>query len=168
MTISRRLRQFGELTSEDFAAFPVWIACHCVDFDEPWYDETDEETFRPWDKPLPASPKDGMLLVSATMILADGRLLTGFLTPQHDTETLDLGIVQPQIFLLSGTRADFWDGAYKRPDSRRKILYAELGDDPNSIFPISFRADVGLSTGHTCGSIPGFCWSPKSTVNVYH
>jgi hypothetical protein len=42
------LKQFAALTIEDFAQCPVWIACHVADYDEPWYDDTDEETFRPY------------------------------------------------------------------------------------------------------------------------
>jgi hypothetical protein len=41
------LSQFGDLTSEDFDRDPVWVGCHTVDADEPWIDDTDEETFRP-------------------------------------------------------------------------------------------------------------------------
>jgi hypothetical protein len=46
--VKPELRQFGSLTAEDFERIPVWLACHVADYDEPWYDETDEETFRPW------------------------------------------------------------------------------------------------------------------------
>jgi hypothetical protein len=45
------LKQFGDLTVDDFARCPAWISCHVQDYDEPWYDETDEETFRPWTGP---------------------------------------------------------------------------------------------------------------------
>jgi hypothetical protein len=60
------LKQFGDLTPADFERHPVWIACHTEDFAEPWFNETDEETFRPWTGPLPVGPSDGMLLVRAT------------------------------------------------------------------------------------------------------
>jgi hypothetical protein len=36
------LKQFAALTIEDFAQYPVWIACHVADYDEPWYDDTDD------------------------------------------------------------------------------------------------------------------------------
>lgn len=42
------LKQFGDLTHEDFDRHPVWIGCHVADYDELWYEDTDEETFRPW------------------------------------------------------------------------------------------------------------------------
>jgi hypothetical protein len=57
------LKQFGDLTPADFERHPVWIACHWEDEGEPWYDETDEATFRPWTGALPAAPSEGMFLV---------------------------------------------------------------------------------------------------------
>lgn len=50
------LRQFGDLTPADFKAHPVWVNCHVIDYDESWYEETDEETFRPWLKSTPVDP----------------------------------------------------------------------------------------------------------------
>ena len=79
------LKQFGDLTPADFVEHPVWASVHTLDYDEPWYDETDEETFRPWIGELPVSPEDGMFLVRAKLTLADGRVLDGFITPQHDS-----------------------------------------------------------------------------------
>jgi hypothetical protein len=42
------LVQFGALTAKHFARRPVWLGVHTVDYGEPWYDGTDEETFRPF------------------------------------------------------------------------------------------------------------------------
>src|SRR5438105_433781 len=36
------LKQAHYLTPDDFAKYPVWINCHTTDYDEPWYEETDE------------------------------------------------------------------------------------------------------------------------------
>jgi hypothetical protein len=55
--------------------------CHGTDSDEPWHDDVDEETFRPWRGALPADPSEGMLLVVATLTLNDGTTLDGFITP---------------------------------------------------------------------------------------
>ena len=161
------LKQFGSLTRADFTAHPVWIACHTADYDEPWYDDTDEETFRPWTGLLPADPVEGMLLMRATMILADGRSLVGFITPQSEGESLDMSTIQPQLFLPSGARIDFWDGMFKRSEEQRQILYSELGDNPSSIFPIHFHVDDHLVARPVSGSISGFCWCPNGSVEVY-
>ena len=36
-----KLKQFGHLTPDDLASHPVWVSCHSVDYDEPWYDDTE-------------------------------------------------------------------------------------------------------------------------------
>jgi hypothetical protein len=81
-------KQFGDLVQSDFERYPVWIGCHTVDGDEPWYDETDEETFRPWNGSLPTGPSEGMLLVRATMEFADGTLYLGSSRPPSMRMTL--------------------------------------------------------------------------------
>jgi hypothetical protein len=161
------LKQFGDLTGANFEKHPVWASVHTLDYDEPWYDDADEETFRPWMGKLPVSPEEGTFLVRAKLTLADGRVLDGFVTPQHDCETMDLGTIQPQAFLPSGRRSDFWDGMFKRDQEERRVLYEELGHDPSSIFPIKFAAERRLAKGHVSGVIPGFCWRPKDKVEVY-
>jgi hypothetical protein len=42
------LKQFGDLTLADFERHPVWVSVHGLDEGAPWYDDTNEETFRPW------------------------------------------------------------------------------------------------------------------------
>jgi hypothetical protein len=91
------LKQFGNLAPADFLANPVWIASHTADYVEAWYEETDEETFRPWTGALPVSPSEGMLLVRATLELRDGSHHSGFVTPAFKDE--DLGALQPHIFV---------------------------------------------------------------------
>ena len=167
MTRKPILKQFADLTPADFVRHPVSVSVHSLDYDEPWYDDADEETFRPWTGQLPVSPAEGMLLVRATLTLADGRTLPGFVTPQPDAEPPDLGLMQPQAFLPSGIRCDFWDGMFKRDPKERAVFYEELGHTPASIFPIAYAADSGLATGHRNGTIPGFCWRPRNAVKVY-
>jgi hypothetical protein len=162
------LKQFGDLALSDFERYPVWASVHMLDYGEPWYKASDEETFRPWTGPLPVRPDQGMFLVRATLTLIDGRVFRGFITPQHQGEELNLGTVQPHLFLASGWWCSFWDGMLKRPDEKRREIYADLGQDPARIFPIGFYVDDGLATGRTSGSIPGFCWCPKDKVQVYY
>ena len=115
------LRQFGDLSSPDFDRYPVWIACHTEDFAEPWFNETDEETFRPWMAALPVGPSDGMLLVRASFELHDGSRHDGFLTPA--SKQGDLGTLQPHLFVggksfalwggMAGIRKDEWTAFYR-------------------------------------------------------
>ena len=72
------LKQEWELTHADFKRFPVWIGIHNYDIDEPWYDESDEETFRPWTGQLPFVNKKGIALVATTFEFADGSIYPGY------------------------------------------------------------------------------------------
>jgi len=147
------LKQFGALTREDFERHPVWVGCHTVDYDEPWYDDTDEETFRPWDGDLPAEASEGMLLVRASIELRDGTRHPGFVTPAPDAG--ELGTQQPQIF-ASGKRFGFWGGIVGVPVEQRQALYAALGRTADAVFPLRFAADPGLVIGQASGEVAGF------------
>lgn len=147
------LRQFGDLTLEDFDRHPVWIGCHTADNGEPWYEDTDEETFRPWTGNLPAGATEGMFLVKATIELADGSRHPGFVTPAVTPG--DLGAQQPQIF-AGGRRVRFWGGIRGVPVIERQALYGALGRDPDAIFPLKFSVDPRLATGETGGEVSGF------------
>lgn len=146
------LRQFAELTESDFERHPVWIACHNADYDEPWYEDTDEQTFRPRTGALPAEPSEGMLLTRATFRLADGSRYSGFVTPAFED---DLGIQQPQV-LIGGKPFGFWGGMFGVPAQQRKAFYAAIGRSADAVFPLRFSVDPGLATGATNGVVEGF------------
>jgi len=160
------LKSFGDLTALDFSQHPVWAACHCLDTDEPWYEETTEETFRPWNS-YPANPEDGMFLVMARMTLSNGLVLDGFLTPQHEREPLSLGTIQPYIFLATGKQIAFWHGICKPPLEETSVFYSELGLTPSEAFPIFFAAVTGLAVGRVTGEIPGFQYLESDSVRTY-
>lgn len=156
------LKQFGDLRPADFEAHPVWIHCHVIDYDEPWYDETDEETFRPRVGSLPADPHETILLVSASFQLRDGTRLKGFVTPVSEDDALgtpdDLGSLQPAVFLpVSGRIRQFWGGVREESEAERSQFYAALGKSLDNVFPIRFMAESGLTAGVAAGTIPGFC-----------
>jgi len=147
------LKQFGDLTHEDFDRHPVWIRCHVADYDEPWYEDTDEETFRPRTGHLPAHASEGMLLVQATLELGDGSRHPGFITPA--LKPGDLGTQQPQIF-AGGRSFGFWGGMFGVPIEERQSLYAALERKPDDVFPLRFSVDPALATGNTSGQVTGF------------
>jgi hypothetical protein len=157
------LKQFGDLLPADFDRHAVWINCHSSDYEEPWYEETDEETFRPWNGLLPVSPADGMLLVRAVLVLADGTRFPGFVTPASREE--DLGTQQPQIF-IGQRQFGFWGGVLGVPEAERKALYAALGRSRDAVFPLRFNADPKLASGIVEGRIDGFYRQVKSDVRV--
>jgi hypothetical protein len=147
------LKQFGDLSVADFDRHPVWVSCHGEDDGQPWYDETDEETFRPWAGVLPVGQADGMFLVRTTFKLRDGSQFPGFITPAF-YET-DLGVLLPHMFV--GDRCfRFWGGMFGVPAGQQLAFFSDLGKDKDAVFPIRFAADPGLATGAATGQIMGF------------
>jgi len=159
------MKQFGDLSAADFDAAPVWVACHVLDYDEPWHDDTDEETFRPWDRALPVDPGSGFtFLVSAEFELAASTSpLKGFVTPQPDGLP-DFGSMQPHLFLPSGRVGAFWLGMFGEPDVGFCRSLLALGEP---VFPIRFSPLPGLSLGLAAGALDGFYrWSETGAVLV--
>jgi hypothetical protein len=132
------LVQFGNLMPAHFESNPVWASCHSFDHDEPWYDQTDEETFRPWTGETPVDDSTGLFLVAARLMLADGSVLPGFVTPvaENSSGDLALGLVQPQLFLPSGKCVGFWLGMFGDPTAAATALYEALGKPAASVFPV--------------------------------
>lgn len=147
------LKQFVDLVESDFQDHPVWIGCHTADYDEDWYDETDEETFRPRTGQLPARPSEGMLLLQATATLSDGSQVAGFLTPA--LQTGDLGTIQPHLF-LGGRKYGLWGGIFGYPEQYKLDFTKAIGKDRAQVFPLTIRAAAGLSTGVVEAEIPGW------------
>jgi hypothetical protein len=156
------LKQFGNLTLSDFVQHPVWVNCHVIAYGKPWYNETDEETFRPWDGNIPADPGETMFLVKGQLILADGTEYDGFITPQQGPSEPDLSIIQPYLFAKSEKALSFWFGMFE--PSRKEInrFYETFGKNAEQVFPIRFRAVDGLAKGIVEGTIPGFCRKGKN------
>ena len=147
------LKQFGDLSPADFERHPVWIACHTEDFAEPWFNETDEETFRPWTGPLPVGSSDGMLLVRAIFELHDGSHHDGFLTPAFKEG--EIGALHPHLF-VGDQSFGFWGGMFGVRAERRSAFYKALGKGAEAIFPIQFNAAPELATGVVVGQVDGF------------
>lgn len=160
------LKQFGDLTISDFDKHPVWVQCHIIDYDKQWYDNADEETFRPWIDKLPVSPDSAMFLVKAELTFKDGEVGVGFITPclksEYKNEN-DLGIIQPQIFTKNGERVGFWTGMFPIDKKQIDRIYKLMNKEPDKIFPIDFKAVDGLSIGVTSGKINGFLTMGKGT-----
>jgi hypothetical protein len=171
------LKQFGDFDVEDLQRHPVWIGCHTADYGKPWYEDTDEETFRPYKGKLPADPAEGMFLVRAVFVLRDGTLYPGFVTPAiegwgkgHDGRPMFehnhiLGTQQPQMFV--GDRLfGFWGGMVGINSHSQRELYAALGKRPEAIFPLRFYQDGDLAQGVGNGTIEGFYRRDHDGIHV--
>ena len=153
------LKQFGTLTQADLEQFPVWVNVHSFDYDESWYNETDEETFRSWSGELPVDPSLGMFLVRSEISFVDGTKLVGFITPaigSGEVTESELGSVQPYLFSKNGTLITFWGGMFGFTDEVKKTTYDLLERTASQIFPIRFSAESGLTKGKQVGEIRGF------------
>lgn len=156
------LKQYADLRPRDFDLHSVWIACHTADYDEEWYDETDEETFRPYTGALPITAEE-MYLVRCTFTLSDGTTMTGFATPAGGEDAW--GLMQPQIFLPNGQRVGVWFGMFP-PQNAVKQFCESFGKEKENIFPIHFAADEELTSDVCSGEIPGLMRSGKPSFEV--
>ncbi len=180
------LRDISELTPSDFENHPVWVCVHGRDQDEPWYEQTNEQTYRPWTGALPyvsRSPFDAVL-VAATFELADGSVYRGYFNPVVEnwdeplpprklrdgsfTKPLQwsarrggsplsiLSLHHPVIFIDGKLHGFHW----LRDSERRRLViqafYAAIGKPPAAVFPIQFRCDPSLFQGITSGRLDGF------------
>jgi hypothetical protein len=114
------VKQFGQLMPDDLVTHPVWVSCHSIDYDEPWYDETDEETFRPWLSEIPVGA-DEMYLVACQFTMADGSHHQGFETPALEPDDMDL--IQPQIFSPLWKATCFLAGDVSPATRDHRLLY---------------------------------------------
>jgi hypothetical protein len=155
------IKLFGELTESDFEQYPVWVSCHLIDYNQPWYDETHEEHFRPWFGEIPVNPRHMTFLVKSTLTLADGTIVKGFITPIEEIPkdvTKALGKIQPQILHSSGKLISFWYGLLRPSEDTISKQYELLGKTSDQVFPIRFEPERELTKGIVTGVIPGFCY----------
>lgn len=155
------LKQFEDLTEDDFAQYPVWINCHVEDYEQPWYGQTNEATFRPWAGALPISPSQGMFAVRSTAHFRDGSIYPAVLTPAF--EESDLGAMQPYVF-IGKKQWGFWGGRPGISVGWRQRFYEASKKEPEEIFPIRVSAEAGLADGVTTCQVDGFYWLKGKAV----
>ena len=114
-----------------------------------WYDDTDEETFRPSKSDIPVAA-DEMYLVACEFTMADGSRHQGFGTPALEAD--EMGLIQPQIFSPSGKRYAFWLGMFPRQEEITGF-YTDFAKGPSSVFPLVFTSLPGLTTAFCSGTV---------------
>jgi hypothetical protein len=151
VSASRIRKSIPDLSVADFVQFPVWEFA----LDEEGDVGQDETTVRPWLQLQPIDPTDGMFVVRAEFVLADGTVMPGYLTPPvqgGDT----VGTLQPVITSPLG-QVWFWCGSIVPQSDYLELAYNRLGKPgPRSVFPIRFRSAVDLVGGPVSGELPGF------------
>ena len=145
--------QFRDLRSHHFERYPAWVACHIVDYEQPWYDETNEETYRPCLDATAKVFRDAILLVRADACLADGTLLDAFLTPTGDE---DITKKQPHIISADSAPYAFWYGLVRPSVDLRSAFYGSLNRGAAQVFPIVFSPRPGLTPEWRAITVEGF------------
>lgn len=180
---SPEMKQEYDLTVADFARHPVWVGVHNYDTDQPWYEEADEETFRPWVGPLPFDEARGVALLAAIFQLADGSSYRGFCrsvredwdrpidspkergvarqkalswSRMHGGGKRSVMSLQSPVIFIDDHQFDFQLGVPRVRASKVQKFYAAIGKEPRDVFPLRFVADAGLATGLTSGKLAGF------------
>jgi len=151
VSAARVRKSIPDLSEADFAEFPVWEFA----LDEEGEEGQDETTVRPWLQPQPIDPSDGMFVVRAEFVLADGTPMPGYLTPPVQGDDT-LGTLQPVITTPLG-QVWFWCGLIAPQPDYFELAYNRLGKPgPTRVFPIRFRSAVDLVGGPVSGELPGF------------
>ena len=171
------MKQQDDLAPADFERHPVWIGVHNYDSDEPWYEQSDEQTFRPWTEPLPFAEVRGIALVAATFELADGSIYSGYCQAVREdwdlprpparswsamhggTKLSLLALLNPTIF-FDRRPFNFHLGIPERRKNRIRQFYAAVGKKLADVFPLRFAANNGLATGIASGKLEGFFYFP--------
>jgi hypothetical protein len=132
--------------------FPVWVYA----FDEECEPGQDEATVKPWEKPLPFNPGEGLNVVRADFWLADGTYAIGHLSaPVSDLS--EIGYIQPTIVTPRG-QVNFWCGTVKPDAGRLRVEYDILGKIRSQVFPLRYESAVDITTGKIAGVIKGFMY----------
>jgi hypothetical protein len=139
------------LTLADLATSPVWEFA----LDEEEVEGQDETTVRPYAADGPLDPSVGMFVVRARFALADGTLMSGYLTPPVQGEA-GLSTFQPIVITPAG-QVVFWCGMIVPDAATIAESYLRLGKtDASKVFPLRFESAVPLKCGTIKGQIPGF------------
>src|SRR6266496_1196789 len=138
-------KQVYELTLSDFKEFPVWEFA----LDEEGEEGQDEATVRPFGLKVPLDPSEGMFVVQAEFLLADGTKMQGYLSPAPQNE---LGHLQP-IIITKTDQISFWSGIRRPSQESINSSYNSLGKSPEQIFPLVFKTNVDLLGGTIEGVI---------------
>lgn len=177
------LKQIEDLSHSDFVLHPVWVGVHNNDIDEPWYDQSNEQTYRPWTGPLPF-PGVPIFFVAATFCLADGSVYPGYFNPaskdwdaplpprrmrdgsyakpqqwsaRRGGSVLSvLALHRPAIFIGERTFGFHLLRDLERRKANVQSFYKSIGKPPNAVFPVRFHAEPAYFDGIVAGRMDGF------------
>jgi hypothetical protein len=141
-------KQVTALIPDDLERFPIWEFA----LDEEGEEGQDEETLRPRPDLSRADPDEGLFVVRAELVAADGTRFAGFVSPQHASH---VGYVQPTIVTDRG-QVRFWFGLVAPRRSVVEAAYNTLGKTAAELFPVRYRALVDHGGAPLDGELPAF------------
>jgi hypothetical protein len=141
-------KQVYELVPADLEQFPIWELATGEEGEE----GQDEATVRPRPDLGVADPSEGILVVRAELLAADGTRFDGFLSPHAEPH---VGYVQPTIVTDEG-QVGFWSGIRKPARDELDDRYRLLGKSAAALFPLRYRALVPCGDAKTEGTLDGF------------
>src|SRR5579863_9226961 len=114
------MKDLAALTKSDFDDFPVWVRVQDYDKDEPWCQDATEQTYRPWNAPVPLEPisQFPLVLLAASFRLSNGELHPGYFQPA--TEEWDTPL--PPRKMRDGTFARPLQWSVRRGGTPQSIL----------------------------------------------
>lgn len=180
------LKDRHSLTRADFDRHPVWVRVQDTDQEQPWHADSTEQTYQPWDGPLPLEPRSPFpfVLLAASFYLLNGSLYPGYFQPV--TKDWDQPLPPRKMKDGTYTRPQCWSGRHggsalsvlalhspvvfigekafdfhlrRDPDRLRNCIrdfYGAIGSRPAEVFPIEFSAAPGLFNGIVSGRLDGF------------
>jgi hypothetical protein len=152
-------KQVYDLVPADLERFPIWELAT----DEEGEEGQDEETVRPRPDLDVAYPSEGILVVRAELVAADGTRFDGYLSPHADPH---VGFVQPTIVTDEG-QIGFWSGMRVPARDELHDRYRLLGKSAAELFPLGYRALVPCGKAETEGTLDGFLhYAPGGTSQI--
>ncbi len=143
-------KQVYELTPADLDESPIWEFA----LDEEGEPGQNEATVRPWEGGEPLDPADGMFVVHATFVLADGTHFGGYLTPPVQGDH-SIGTIQPIVVTPEG-QVGFWCGIMAPTSEMLATHYVTLGRAAPAVFPLHYTSNVEIVGGPVTGTLNGF------------
>lgn len=187
---ARLCKDQSSLTRSDFSRYAVWVRVQDYDRNESWYHEATEQTYRPWDGPLPLEPKSqfAFVLLAASIRLSSGVAYPGYFQPvteewdaplpprkmkdgtftepqqwsaRHGGSPLSILALHCPVVFIEDKPYDFH--LRRDPELRRRCVrdfYSAMDKRPEEVFPVEFSADPALVQGIVSGRIDGFYTFP--------
>jgi len=141
-------KQLSEIRIADLQEFPIWEFA----LDEEGLEGQDEQTVRPRPDLARVDPRDGLFVVRAEFVAADGTTFDGFMSPHQEPH-----VVRTQPTILAGERQlRFWFGIVAPEPAVLHASYRALGKTATDLFPLRYRSLVETVGRHVAGTVDGF------------